>query len=203
MEGQDPFDALCQSLKRAIAALRDAQVPYALAGSLASWARGGPQPQNDIDLMVPPSDAEAALGALAGAGMRREQPPEEWLFKAWDGEVMIDLIFQPAGHDSSDAVIGRAETLTVLGMATSVITLEDLLSTKLNAMDEHSLDYRAVLGIARSLREQINWSRLRSLTSDSPYAKAFFTLVEELGVAPRAAGALPAPTNVRVVSPSG
>jgi hypothetical protein len=39
-----------------------------------------------------------------------------------------------------------------------------------------------VLELARSLREQIDWSFVRLRTGDSPFARAFFTLVEELGV---------------------
>jgi hypothetical protein len=40
----------------------------------------------------------------------------------------------------------------------------------------------SVLELARSLREQIDWSFVRERTSDSPFASAFFTLVEELGI---------------------
>ena len=50
-----------------------------LGGSVACWARGGPRSQNDVDLIVPPDEAEAALEALEHAGMRTERPPEEWL----------------------------------------------------------------------------------------------------------------------------
>jgi len=64
-----------------------------------------------------------------------------------------------------------------------VMTLDDVLVTKLLALDENSLDYKAVLLIARSLREQIEWDDVRARTAGSPYAAAFFTLVEELGVA--------------------
>jgi hypothetical protein len=39
-----------------------------------------------------------------------------------------------------------------------------------------------VLEISRALREQVDWEDLRARTEHSPYAKAFFTLVEELGV---------------------
>ncbi|MBV9424570.1 MAG: hypothetical protein JOZ98_16785, partial [Solirubrobacterales bacterium] len=79
------FQALTDTLKLAVATLRDAQIPFMLGGSLAAWARGGPEPQNDLDLMVKPDHAQAALQALADAGMRTENPPEEWLFKAWGG----------------------------------------------------------------------------------------------------------------------
>src|SRR5438067_12896184 len=97
MSSEPTFDSISATLKVAVAPVRDAGVPFVLGGSLAAWARGGPEPQNDLDLMVKPADAEAALAALQQAGMRPERPPEEWLFKAWHGEVMIDLIFHPSG----------------------------------------------------------------------------------------------------------
>jgi len=39
-----------------------------------------------------------------------------------------------------------------------------------------------VLEIARTLREQIRWDEVRERTRDAPFAKAFFTLIEELGI---------------------
>jgi Uncharacterised nucleotidyltransferase len=199
----DTFDALADTLKLAVAALRDAGVPFLLGGSFACWARGATEPQNDLDLMVRPSHAEAALAALEGAGMRTERPPEEWLFKAWNGDVMVDLIFCPAGLDISDEVFDRGDAMSVLAVTTPVMSLNDVLTTKLHALDEHSLDYTQLIGIARSLREQIDWSQLRSRAAHSPYAKAFFTLVEELGITPAPAGAGSHPgrsRRVRVVS---
>ena len=51
--------------------------------------------------MVKPEDAERALQALVDAGMKAEHPPEGWLYKAWDGEVLVDLIFEPRGSWST------------------------------------------------------------------------------------------------------
>src|SRR5205807_4412490 len=93
----ETFEAIIATLKTAVATLRDKDIGFMLGGSLAAWARGGPEPQNDLDLMVKPQDADAALEALVEAGMRAERPPEEWLYKAWNGDVMIDLIFSPSG----------------------------------------------------------------------------------------------------------
>ena len=45
-----------------------------------------------------------------------------------------------------------------------------------------------MLEIARSLREQIDWDFVRERTDDSPFARAFFTLVEELGIVEPAEG---------------
>jgi SepF-like predicted cell division protein (DUF552 family) len=63
-----------------------------------------------------------------------------------------------------------------------VMRAEDVLVAKLLAMREHHLDYDRVLEIARTVREQIDWDDVRKRTDGSPFAKAFFTLVDELGV---------------------
>jgi hypothetical protein len=171
-----------------------------LGGSVSAWARGGPEPQNDLDLMVKPQDGEAALQALAEAGMRIERPPEEWLYKAWNREVLVDLIFEPSGLDITDEVLARAEQISVMAVTTPVMALEDALVTMLCALDEHSLDYSRLVAIARALREQIDWPGLRARTAGSPYAEAFFTLVEALGIAaPRGPVAHPASNRVRVI----
>jgi hypothetical protein len=179
----ESFDAIAEALRLAVASLRDAGVPFVLGGSFAAWARGGPKPHNDLDLMVKPDDADRALRALSDAGMRTEKPPEEWLFKVWCGAVMIDLIFQPSGLEITDDVFERAELISVFALETPVMALEDMLATKLHALDEHSLDYSSLLGIARSVREQIDWQQLQLRTQESPYAAAFFTLAHELGIA--------------------
>ena len=46
------FPELIDSMKRAAAALRDAEVPYMLGGGLAAWARGGPPTEHDVDFFV-------------------------------------------------------------------------------------------------------------------------------------------------------
>lgn len=176
------------TLKRAGAALRDADVPFLVGGSLASWARGGPETTHNIDLMVRPDDVERALDALEAAGMEREWPPEGWLAKAWDGETLVDLIYGPAGVAVDDDLFARAETLTLLAMDLPVISLEDLLVTKLLSITEHEIRFEGLVVIVRALREQIPWDRVRERTAESPFSRAFFVLCEDLGIGPPAAG---------------
>jgi Uncharacterised nucleotidyltransferase len=185
-------EELTDSLKRSVAALEARDVPYLLGGGLGCWARGGPPSSNDIDLMVKREDAERAQEALAEAGMRPETPPEQWLLKAWDGEILIDLIFQPSGMRIDDEVIARGERLGVMAMDIDVMDLDDILITKLMALDEHSADYGDLILITRSLREQIDWARLREETASSPFAVAFFALADGLDICP--AAARPAPS---------
>jgi predicted nucleotidyltransferase len=184
MHHSEELEQLVATLKRAVQALREQEVPFVLGGSVAAWARGGPEPTNDIDLMVKPEHADTALAVLTEAGMRPERPPEEWLLKAWHGSVLIDVIFEPSGLEITDEVIERADTIPVMSVATPVMALEDVLVTMLCALDEHTLDYSRLVAIARALREQIDWPRLRGRTGGSLYAEAFFTLVESIGIAP-------------------
>jgi hypothetical protein len=197
------FEAIEHALKRSAAALRDANVPFLLGGSLASWARGGPETHHDLDLMIRPEDADRALQALVDAGLRAEDPPEEWLVKAWDGDVLVDLIFGPKGLPMTDEVIARGETMAVLGMEIRVMALEDVLTTKLMALTEHALRYESLLQIARALREQIEWDTVRARTAGSPFARAFFVLAEDLGILPGGAPEAPHQSRVRVVTPRG
>lgn len=181
-ERNPEFHELEASLKRATSALRRAGIPFMVGGTLASWARGGPETRHDLDLMIRPQDADAALEALEAEGMRAERPPEEWLVKAWDGDVLIDLIFNPSGMTIDDEAIERAEELAVLSMNMKVMALEDVVATKLLSMNDHNADYESVLQVARALREQIDWDAVRERTAGNPYAKGFFVLVEALGI---------------------
>lgn len=173
-----------ETLKEAVAALERDRIPYLLGGSLACWVRGGPLPSGDIDLMVRPDDAERAYSALARTGFRMERPPEQWLFKAWSGELLIDLIFRPAGVPLTEDVIARGDELSVAGMRVRVMALEDVLTSKLLALDERSLDYEPLVGIARAVREQVDWREVWTRAEHSPYARGFFTVAEGLGLIP-------------------
>jgi predicted nucleotidyltransferase len=180
-DGQ-PFSDIEATLKKTCATLREAQVPFLLGGSLASWARGGPETRHDLDLMLKAEDVDRALDALEQAGMRPERPPEEWLVKAWDGDVLVDLIHHPCGLPIDDEVLARGEVISVLSMELTVMALEDVVVTKLNALTEHSLRYEGLLSIARALRERIDWEQVRRRAQDTPFARAFFVLLDGLEI---------------------
>ena len=178
------FEQLLEAMKKAAGVLNDAGIPFVLGGGLACWARGGPKTEHDVDLLVKPEDAEAAQRALAHAGMRPERPPEGWLLKAYADDVLIDLIFAPRGGTIDDEVFSRADDLEVHAMRLKVAPLEDVLVQKLLALSEQNPDLSSVLELARSLREQVNWDEVRERTKESAFAKAYFTLLEELEIVP-------------------
>lgn len=176
------FPELIEAMKVAAAALRDADVPYLLGGGLAAWARGGPPTEHDVDFFVREEDAERALEALVDAGLEPERPPEGWLLKAHHGDTLVDLIFHPSGGPIGAEHFERAEELEVMAQTMLVASLDDVIATKLLSINEQSPDFTSVLELARSLREQIDWRFVRERTASSPFARAFFTLVEELGI---------------------
>jgi hypothetical protein len=173
---------LLDSLKVAAAALREAKVPFALAGGLAAWAHGGPPTEHDIDLMIREQDAELALATLRDAGLSVLSPPEGWLIKAWHGGVLVDLIFAPKGVVVDDAFLDRCQVVNVAAVDMLVVPLDDLLVSKLLALTEHNLDFGPPLEWARAIREQVDWPSVRARTSDSPFAKTFLFMLDELGV---------------------
>jgi hypothetical protein len=179
---KENIQMLGATMKLAGAALREAEVEFMLGGGLAVWARGGAPTDHDVDFYVREEDAARGLDALVEAGMRPEQPPEEWLYKAHDGPVLVDLIFRPAGGPIGDEHFARATEHEVLAQTMLVASIDDVLVTKLLALTEQEPDYGSVLEIARALREQIDWDFVRTRSSSSPFAQAFFTLVEGLGI---------------------
>jgi hypothetical protein len=184
--GPRTFREMGPTLKHASAALREAGVPHALTGAPACWVHGGPEFGIDWDLVVPPGDVDAAAAALAGAGMRVERPPEGWLIKAWDGDVLVDVIFDPLGAPV-DECLARARVERVLGMPVPVLDPTDVAISMLLSRSAAFLEFERLLAALRPIRERIDWDRVRSATAGSPYAVGFLTMVEALGIAPAAA----------------
>jgi Nucleotidyl transferase of unknown function (DUF2204) len=177
------FEDIVDTMKRSVAAFREAEIPFLLAGSIAVWAQGGPEKTRDLDFVVKRTDAERALEALVRIGMRAERPPEDWLLKARDGDVCVDVIFEPLDLPVDDDVLARGRELNVMAMTVPVMALEDVLYSKLLALNEHYADYAGLIGLARAVREQVDWDELRRRTEGkSPFARAFFVLLEGLDI---------------------
>ena len=175
-------EALRAALKHVAALLRQAEVPYALAGSYALWARGAPEPDHDVDFVLPEEHVERAAAELSAAGLVVSRPPEGWLVKAACGDVVVDLLHHAAGEPVDDALLARGESLEVLSVAMPVLGVTDVLSAKLRALSEHWCDFGALLPSVRAVREQVDWPRLRHETAGNDFAVAFLVLTDRLGI---------------------
>ena len=187
MPDRAPEPKILSVLKRAVGVLGAADIPFALAGSMACWALGGPPSRHDVDLAIRQADVEAALEALEAAGFTADRPPESWLVKGFYDDVLVDLIWHPMGLEVTDAVLSAARMVNVDGMEVPALAPTDVLTSKLLALNESHLDFEGLLAIVRGVREQVDWPELRHRTEDRPLARSFLYMADELGLISEAA----------------
>ncbi|MFF5084340.1 nucleotidyltransferase [Actinoplanes sp. NPDC000266] len=177
-------EGLATTLKKVASTLKAAAIPFALGGSFAVWAHGGHSSDHDVDFLLREQDKEQALAELAKAGFRTEQPPEDWLVKVYDEDRMVDLIYRPVETPVTDETLRDTEQISVEAIYMPVLSASQLMIHKLLSYSQHYCDFATGLPVARSLREQIDWDRVRRETSKSPYAEAFLILLDRLDVVP-------------------
>ena len=148
----------------------------------AVYARGGPETEHDVDIILRENDVSTAVKALVEAGFTPFDPPEEWLTKVYDGDRLVDLIFRANDREVTDQILDEAEEIRVGATIMHVQRGTDVMIGKLLALEVHRCDLAALLPIARALREQIDWPRVRRQTAQSPYAEAFLLLCDRLGI---------------------
>ena len=174
-------EPLRDGLKRVAVALKEAEIPFALTGGYAAWARGGPEPDHDVDFLVPEDLAERAAQELARRGFDVEQPAEDWLFKVRFGTAVVDVLHRTTGSPLAE-VLARADEAAVLSVRMPVLAATDVVAEKLLALDEHYCDLAQVLPVVRALREQVDWDTVSARCTDHPFAEAVLFLLERLDV---------------------
>jgi hypothetical protein len=180
----EPQDNLREALKRVAVALKETGIPFALVGGYAVWARGGPEPEHDVDFLVAESDAGKAADLLREQGLAVEEPPEDWLFKVFTDDAMVDVLFRAAGSPVQEGVLHDATEVEVLSVRMPVLAATDLVVQKLAVLSERYCDLGQVLPACRALREQVDWSRVREQTAGNPFAEAVLLVLDRLEVVP-------------------
>jgi len=175
-------EGLREALKRVAVALKQAGVPFALTGGYAVWARGGPEPDHDVDFLIAAEDAEQAAECLEAQGIEVAHPPEDWLFKAISDGAVVDLIHRHSGGPAERSTVEDADVLEVLSVEMPVLSATEVVVQKMLALDEHYCDFGAMIPVVRALREQVDFARVREETGSSPFAEALLFLLERLGV---------------------
>ena len=57
-----------------------------------------------------------------------------------------------------------------------------MVTEKLLSLNEHHCDFAALLPAVRAVREQVDWTQVRAGTADNPFAAAFLSLTDRLGI---------------------
>ena len=181
-------EGLLVTLKRVAAILKQSDISFALGGSFAVYAHGGHSSDHDVDFLIRQQDVDDALAALVEAGFAAERPPEDWLVKVYDNGNLVDLIHRPIETPVTDETFTDTVVRSVDAINMPVLSATRLMVHKLLSFSQHYCDFARGLPLARSLREQIDWDRVRKETAHSPYAEAFLVLLDRLDVVPYAPG---------------
>ncbi|MEU6076073.1 nucleotidyltransferase [Micromonospora sp. NPDC047074] len=178
-------ESLVHTLKKVAAVLKQEEIPFALGGSFAVYAHGGHSSEHDVDFLIREVDVDRALESLVAAGFIAERPPEDWLVKVFDDGRMVDLIHRPIETPVTEETFADTVVRPVDAIHMPVLSATQLMVHKLLSFSQHYCDFARGLPLARSLREQIDWERVRKETQHSPYAEAFLVLLDRLDVVPR------------------
>src|SRR5262245_23059300 len=90
-EGSQPagLDVLASVLGEVVRTFENEDIPYLLLGGLAGTLLGRPRCSSDIDLLLSPENAVAALEALDKQGFETEVTNPHWLCKAFKDDVLV------------------------------------------------------------------------------------------------------------------
>jgi hypothetical protein len=158
-----PAAGFARVLLEATATLDRSGIPHVVFGSIALKALGRPRPgvpDEDIDLMIRPPDANPALRALEDEGFVVEETDPSWVNKAKRGGVTVDLIFRTAGEmQLDDQMLARAVPHQVDGIAVRLIPAEDLTVMKSVLYEEHR-PFEWFDALALVTRPDLDWDYL-------------------------------------------
>ena len=105
------------------------------------------------------------------------------MFKACvDEDFVIDVLHQLNGKPVDADMIASAEELDVLAIRMRVLSPTQVITEKLNSLNEHHCDFAALLPAIRAVREQVDWDRVRAQTAENDFAVAFLVLTDRLGI---------------------
>jgi predicted nucleotidyltransferase len=158
-----PASGYARVLGEATTILDRSGIPHVVFGSIALKALGRPRPgvpDEDIDLMIRPPDANPALRALENEGFVVEETDPSWLNKATRSGVSVDLIFRTAGEmHLDDQMLSRAVPHDVDGTTVRLIPAEDLAVMKAVLYEEHR-PFEWFDALALISRPDLDWDYL-------------------------------------------
>ena len=150
-------------------AMNEHGVPYAVAGAFAMQKYTGIwRLTKDLDLFMKAEDIPAALDHLAKLDFRCETLDPVWLSKAHRGEYFVDLIsgMSNAVIVVDDSWMRRAIPAIIAGVPSRIISVEDLLASKLFVVRRERFDGADIAHIIYRMRGNIAWDRVLELAGE-------------------------------------
>lgn len=170
---QDMEDAIPVYAK-AIKTMHHLEIPFVVTGGIAMLEFGRERVTKDIDFLVYQQDAIRLLDLLESHGYRTQKTDDKWVYHAFKGGQIIDLLFalgkgflgDSEGVVLSDEVIERSKNACLGGQKFRVMSPEDLIHSKLlvSWKRERQEDFQDILLIIENARF-LDWELLLHLIS--------------------------------------
>jgi len=144
-------------------------VAYAIAGAFALQKYTGIcRLTKDLDIFMKAEDIPAALDYLAQLNFRCETLDPVWLSKAHRGEYFVDLIsgMSNAAIVVDDSWMQRTLPSLIAGVPSRIISVEDLLASKLFVIRRERFDGADIAHIIYRTKGRLDWSRVLELAGE-------------------------------------
>ena len=172
-------------------------VSFAFGGAFATAVYTGElRNTKDFDFYVLPSERETMIEATRRAGLadhfERLQYDRFWIYRASDGDVLVDVIWAMANQRAEvDASwLSQGPLVEICGERVRAIPIEELIWSKLYVLQRERTDWGDVLNLIAAQAASIDWDHLLNrLADDIPLLAA--VLVVFAWLTPSRAQAIP------------
>ncbi len=179
-------------LHTACAALDAAGVPYVIGGGTAVVQYGRNRRTKDFDIFLNREVLPRAMDALSRIGFCTTDTEKQWLYKAWQGETLVDFIVESRGRVRiDDEVMLRARMMPLYGYTFRIMGPEDTLFRKALTLTEGRPDWYDGISIIDRQRDALDWTYLLYRAQWNPRRMLSFLLfaMTELHRPPHGVGA--------------
>jgi hypothetical protein len=155
-------------------------VTFAFGGAFATAVYTGElRNTKDFDFYVLPSERDTMIEATRRAGLadyfERLQYDRSWIYRASDGDVLVDVIWAMANQraDVDASWLNRGPQVEIRGERLRAIPIEELIWSKLYVLQRDRTDWGDVLNLIAAQAGAIDWTHLLNrLGSDTPLLAA-------------------------------
>jgi hypothetical protein len=162
--------------QRVIRGAREAGVPFAFGGAFATAVYTGElRNTKDFDFYITPQDREVMQEVVTRAGLQDhfERLPYDrsWIYRASDGDVIVDSIWDMANHRAQVDMdwLTRGPLVELQGEEMRAIPAEELIWSKLYVVQRERCDWGDVLNLIDARAASIDWEHLlHRMGEDAP-----------------------------------
>lgn len=152
--------------RRALGALKDSKIPFAVGGAYALGAHTGIHRETkDLDLFTVPDRAGELLKLFSSLGYPSTMIAPHWLGKITWQDAVIDIIFGFRNGVTQVAPdwLDRAREAELFGIMAPVLAPEEMVWSKAFVAERHRYDGADIAHLIRAGADSMDWRRVLDL----------------------------------------